>query len=42
MKLRKSLIYFLILATVGSLFTYKIVVRAYDGIEDRYDIETLK
>jgi hypothetical protein len=42
MKLRKSLIYLLIFTTVGAFFTYKIVVKAYDGVEDRYNIETLK
>lgn len=42
MKLRKSLVYMLIFTTVGAFFTYKIVVKAYSGVEDRYDIESLK
>lgn len=41
MTLRKSLLYLLIFTTIGSFFTYRIVVRAYDTM-GLYDIENLK
>lgn len=41
MTLRKSLVYLLILTLVGAMFTYGIVVRAYQD-EGQYDIENLQ
>ena len=41
MTLRKTLVYFLIFTTVAALFTYRIVVKAYDT-ETAYDIDSLK
>jgi hypothetical protein len=41
MTLRKSLLYLLIFTTVGSFFTYRIIVKAYDT-ESAYDIESLE
>ncbi len=37
MTLRKTLIYFLIFTSVAALFSYKIIVKAYDN-EDAYDM----
>lgn len=39
MSLRKSLLYLLIVTTVGAIFTYRIIVRAYENLDDRYAIE---
>lgn len=39
MSLRKSLLYLLIVTTVGAVLTYRIIVRAYENLDNRYDIE---
>lgn len=39
MSLRKSLLYLLIVTTIGSIFTYKIIVSAYENLDDRYALE---
>ncbi len=41
MKLRKSLIYFLIFTTVSSFVSYKLIVKAYGDV-GQYDIENLQ
>ena len=41
MTLRKTLVYFLIFTTVAALFSYRIIVKAYDT-EAAYDIESLQ
>ncbi len=41
MKLRKTLLYFLIFTTVSSLCAYKLVIKAY-SIDTAYDIDSLK
>jgi hypothetical protein len=41
MKLRRSLLYFLIFVSISSFVSYKIIVKAYSGIGE-YDIENLK
>ncbi len=40
MVLRKSLVYFLIFTVIGALFTYRIVVKAYQD-PNSYDIDSL-